>query len=165
MPPLAFTFDDLIVWSERLLPWQRDALRRVLVGRLTESDIAELAAMAKAQHGLPTVGRPDPVPATAAHIPMATSASPPVAITDIRDIMHVNALASGPVTFAAEGLTVIYGDNASGKSGVARILKKAGRAREPGGPIRSSVFEPEPANRRAPRSIFVSGPRSTPPLG
>ena len=56
----------------------------------------------------------------------------------------MNALASGPVTFAPEGLTVIYGDNASGKSGVTRILKKAGRAREPGGSIRPSVFEPDP---------------------
>jgi len=144
MPSSVFTFDDLIQWSERLLPWQRDALRRVLTGRLNESDIADLAAMAKAEYGLATPGRPSPVPATAAHIPAASTSSQPVAITAIRDITNVNALASGPATFASEGLTVIYGDNASGKSGVTRILKKAGRAREPGGAIRSSVFEPDP---------------------
>src|SRR5882762_9257337 len=152
MPSASFTFDDLITWSERLLLWQRDALRRVLTGRLTDSDIADLAAMAKAEYSLGPPGRPSPVPATSAHVPAASASSPPVSVNAIRDITYVNALASGPVTFAPEGLTVIYGDNASGKSGVTRILKKAGRAREPGGTIRPSVFEPDP---RKPASAVI----------
>jgi hypothetical protein len=100
--------------------------------------------MAKGAYSLAPAGTPAPVPATIADVPAASSSSLPVAVTAIRDITHVNALASGPVTFAPEGLTVIYADNASGKSGVTRILKKAGRAREPGGAIRPSVFEPDP---------------------
>jgi hypothetical protein len=144
MPSASFTFDDLIAWSEDRLPWQRDALRRVLAGRLTDSDISELAAMAKAEFSIAPAGTPAPIPATTADVPAASTSSLPVAVTAIRDITHVNALASGPVTFAAEGLTVIYGDNASGKSGVTRILKKTGRAREPGGAIRPCVFEPDP---------------------
>jgi len=64
MPSASFTFDDLITWSERLLLWQRDALRRVLTGRLTDSDIADLAAMAKAEYSLGPPGRrPFPRPA------------------------------------------------------------------------------------------------------
>jgi AAA domain len=152
MPSANFTFDDLIAWSEDRLPWQRNALRRVLVGRLTDSDISELAAMAKAEYSLAPPGTPSPVPATAADVPAASSSSPPVTVITIRDITYVNALASGPVTFAPEGLTVIYGDNASGKSGVTRILKKAGRAREPGGAIRPNVFEPDP---RQPASAVI----------
>lgn len=139
-----FTFDDLLVWSERLPVWQRDALRRVLAGKITEAEIEDLAAMARAAQGLPTPGRPSPDPATRSHVrPSGISASP-VALLAVRDITYVNALASGPITFAPGGLTVIYGDNASGKSGIARILKKAGRAREPGGLIRPSVFDPDP---------------------
>jgi hypothetical protein len=153
MPTASFTFDDLVAWSdERLLPWQRDALRRVLAGRLTDADITQLAAMAKAAYSIGPAGTPVPVPATTADVPAASSAALPVAVTGIRDITHVNALASGPITFAPEGLTVIYGDNASGKSGVTRILKKAGRAREPGGAIRPSVFEPDP---RTPASAVI----------
>jgi energy-coupling factor transporter ATP-binding protein EcfA2 len=145
MPNASFSYDDLIAWSnERLRPWQRDALRRVLAGRLTDADIMQLAAMAKAAYSVGPAGTPTPVPATTADVPAASSAAQPVAVTAIRDITHVNALASGPITFAPEGLTIIYGDNASGKSGVTRILKKAGRAREPGGAIRPSVFEPDP---------------------
>lgn len=153
MPTASFTFDDLVAWSdERLLPWQCDALRRVLAGRLTDADITQLAAMAKAAYSIGPAGTPVPVPATTANVPAASSAALPVAVTGIRDITHVNALASGPITFAPEGLTVIYGDNASGKSGVTRILKKAGRAREPGGAIRPSVFEPDP---RTPASAVI----------
>ncbi|HVB58740.1 MAG TPA: AAA family ATPase [Candidatus Acidoferrales bacterium] len=144
MPASTFTFDDLIAWSEKLLSWQRDALRRVLNGRLTEADIADLAGMAKSEYGISTPGRPSPVPATTAHVRSSGASTPPVALLAVRDIANVNALASGPVTFAPEGLTVIYGDNASGKSGIARVLKKAGRAREPGGVIRPSVFDPDP---------------------
>ncbi len=138
-----FTFDDLLAWSERLPDWQRDALRRVLVSSLTEADIADFAAMARAAQGLSTPGRPSPVPATKSHV-RSSAVSAPVALVLVRDITHVNALAPGPVTFAPEGLTVIYGDNASGKSGIVRILKKACRARKPGGLIRPCLFDPDP---------------------
>ena len=67
-----------------------------------------------------------------------------MSILRLRDITNVNALGPGPLTLGQQGLTVVYGDNASGKSGVARILKKAGHARDPGGPIRPCVFEPDP---------------------
>ena len=46
----------------------------------------------------------------------------------------MNALKEGErLTFGKTGLTVVYGDNGSGKSGYARILKKVCRARTPKG--------------------------------
>jgi energy-coupling factor transporter ATP-binding protein EcfA2 len=80
-----------------------------------------------------------------------------VSLTSIQDLAHVNSLSSGPVTFAPEGLTVIYGDNASGKSGIARILKKVGRARDPGGPILPCVFEPDPGRPASATILFRDG--------
>jgi len=47
---LGTTWEQLL--PEDRLPWQRDALRRVLAGRLTDSDISELAAMAKAEYSI-----------------------------------------------------------------------------------------------------------------
>ena len=45
-------------------------------------------------------------------------------------VRHVNALAPDQrLTLHRVGLTIIYGDNGSGKSGYARILKKVCRAR------------------------------------
>jgi energy-coupling factor transporter ATP-binding protein EcfA2 len=57
------------------------------------------------------------------------------------DVKNVNALAPGqPLSFAPNGLTVIYGDNASGKSGYVRILKKVCRARHIDAKIWPNVF-------------------------
>jgi hypothetical protein len=47
----------------------------------------------------------------------------------IRDLRNVNALRSGQSLTLGPRLTVVYGDNGSGKSGYARVLKKVYRAR------------------------------------
>jgi len=157
-----FTFDDLIAWSEKLPPWQRDALRRVLSGDISPTDIAELATLAKAAQGFAAPGAPAPRPASKDDVPPSAGSECPVSLLSLRDITYVNALASGPVTFSPDGLTIIYGDNASGKSGIARILKKAAHAREPGGLIRPSVFEPDPGKPASAVIEFRAGstPRS-----
>jgi energy-coupling factor transporter ATP-binding protein EcfA2 len=64
------------------------------------------------------------------HLPQVKAGDPPVRFVSIGQPEHVNALASDePLTFEATGLTIIYGDNASGKSGYARLLKRIARAR------------------------------------
>jgi energy-coupling factor transporter ATP-binding protein EcfA2 len=51
----------------------------------------------------------------------------------IHNVEHVNALAAGEnLSFDGTGITVLYGDNGSGKSRYARVLKRA-RARSPRG--------------------------------
>jgi hypothetical protein len=55
---------------------------------------------------------------------------PPVSLVSIAHPEDVNALTSDrPLTSEMAGLTVIYGDNASGKSGYARLLKRVALAR------------------------------------
>lgn len=49
-----------------------------------------------------------------------------VVLSKVYDVEGVNALASSmPLTFGAAGITIVYGDNGSGKSGYARILRRA----------------------------------------
>ena len=49
----------------------------------------------------------------------------------MKNMRHVNAIAeSQHLAFGTAGLTVIYGDNGSGKSGYSRVLKRACRARD-----------------------------------
>ncbi len=63
-------------------------------------------------------------------LPQVDAEDPPVRLVSIANPEHVNALASDkPLTFEETGLTIIYGDNASGKSGFARLLKRIARAR------------------------------------
>ena len=53
-----------------------------------------------------------------------------VRLLSIADPEHVNALVSAkPLTFASNGITIVYGDNGTGKSGYARLLKRIARAR------------------------------------
>ncbi|MCX7424813.1 MAG: AAA family ATPase [Planctomycetia bacterium] len=60
----------------------------------------------------------------------------------IREVQFVNALAPNQtLLFKETGLNVVYGDNASGKSGYARILRKACRARYSGGQILPNVYK------------------------
>lgn len=55
---------------------------------------------------------------------------PPVSLHSISEPTHVNALSTTkPLTFPERGLTVVYGDNGSGKSGYARLLKRITRSR------------------------------------
>ncbi|MGE0305691.1 MAG: hypothetical protein AB7N61_24620 [Acidimicrobiia bacterium] len=67
---------------------------------------------------------------TTADLPGAPAVPASTELVALRDLSGVNALATDQqLTFGAGGLTVIYGDNASGKSGYARVLKTAVGAR------------------------------------
>jgi hypothetical protein len=133
-----FTHTDIVAWATDLPTWIQDALRLLLEkGALDQTDIAALVVLAKQ----PYLGSSPAMP----YVPQATpveeteEAIKAVSLKAVRDIARVNALAEGPILFNAEGLSVIYGDNACGKSSLARILKKACRSLVPGGPILPSI--------------------------
>ena len=126
-----YTYEKLLSWSrEKLLPWQQDALRRVLQAEVSDADIRGLADIALS--GVTDGETAHTEPANASHVRPSGDSLPQVAVRGLRNIERANALGPGPIAFAETGLTVIYGDNASGKTGFARILKKACRARVPG---------------------------------
>ncbi|MDQ1136151.1 energy-coupling factor transporter ATP-binding protein EcfA2 [Microbacterium sp. SORGH_AS 1204] len=67
---------------------------------------------------------------TAKHLPNSTSTGARVELASIGNLKNVNALAdNSTLTFGDDGLTVIYGDNGSGKSGFARLVKDVVGAR------------------------------------
>jgi len=151
---------EILNWSSNRPLWQRDALRRIVVkGGLDESDLDELALIAEQQVGLgdPCAGAPKAVPLAAAHLPASTTAEA-VSLEAITDIENVNALAHGQkLSFERQGLSVIYGDNATGKSGYVRILKKVCRARAAEMPILPNVFEAQTTGPARASVEFVVG--------
>ena len=115
---------EIVVWSRSRPQWQRDALRRLCEKEmLGEADFDELTEMCIRE------GK-GAIPLGAEHVPDPSMANADVSLRAIRRTKNVNALKPGELlAFAKAGLTVVYGDNGSGKSGYARILKKMCRAR------------------------------------
>jgi energy-coupling factor transporter ATP-binding protein EcfA2 len=118
---------DILDWSRDRPHWQRDALRRlVLNGELLDGDILELTNICKSAHGLVEVQEFTPL--TKEHVP-DKAAGPPVSLSSIFHHRGVNALAEDQTLRFSRNLTLVYGDNAAGKTGYIRILKSACRAR------------------------------------
>lgn len=58
-PATTNVLDEIDRWSEKLLDWQSDALRRIVLNRdLAPSDIEDVTALCKAEHGLPEADAP-----------------------------------------------------------------------------------------------------------
>lgn len=117
--------EQIVEWSASRPSWQRAVLRRVAMGlMLSDKDCDALvdAVVASREFGDSNFGL--------AQLPQVKEGDPPVSLVSIANPEHVNALASDvPLTFETTGLTIIYGDNACGKSGYARLLKRIARAR------------------------------------
>ena len=94
---------EILEWSRQRPEWLRDALRRLMVGgELSEQDIDELESICLGDDGEATPLRDE-------HIAPRRLVGKPVAITGLRDLVGVNALADGQgLTFAAGGLSIVY---------------------------------------------------------
>lgn len=123
---------EILGWTKGLPEWQSDAVARLLAKQaLTGEDQDDLFALLKAAHGIPDTKDRKPKPLTADQIPVPVKASTHVELLAIKNMRHVNAIAENQhLSFCATGMTVIYGDNGSGKSGYSRVLKRACRARD-----------------------------------
>ncbi|MDU5993518.1 MAG: ATP-binding protein, partial [Pseudomonas aeruginosa] len=139
--------ETILDWSKDRPLWQRDALRRIIAnGRLTDADIGELVDLCKQGKGAP-VGALKAVPLEKAHLPANPGQTAAVSLLSIADVTGVNNLAAGQTLgFEPNGITIIYGDNGAGKSGYARILKRACRARH-AGKIEPNVYADQPPKR------------------
>jgi ABC-type lipoprotein export system ATPase subunit len=124
--------DDIIDWSStKLSLWKHDALRRLACqSALTKADHDELLNHIRDGAGFDVTPKPAAcVPLEKTHFGSAVTGAP-LHIKTIRNVENVNRLVpSANLTFAPQGLTVVYGRNGSGKSGFVRIFRTACRTR------------------------------------
>ena len=119
---------EILEWSRGRPVWQRDALRRlVLKGELNDVDISALTEVCKSARGLVSVQ--EAIPFGRKHLPRDGESGGRVNVHSIYHKYGVNALAEDQTLRFCSGLTLVYGDNAAGKSGYTRIFKSACRAR------------------------------------
>ncbi|TBR75519.1 MAG: ATPase [Burkholderiaceae bacterium] len=123
---------EILVWTQGLPTWQSDAVARLLAKRtLTVDDQDDLFALLKVAHGIPDPKGRKPKALAADQIPAPVKVTTHIQLLAMKNMRHVNAIAENQhLAFSAAGMTVIYGDNGSGKSGYSRVLKRACRARD-----------------------------------
>lgn len=130
--------DELLRWAQtELAPWQSDAVRRLFQApQLEDADYRELLTQLKQARGIPVEATVEPRPLTAEVLPAVGQNASATKLLSLDRLQHVNRIAGGQqLTFGAEGVTVIYGANGSGKSGYSRVLKSACRARVKDEPV------------------------------
>ena len=124
-------YEELLEFSGARSRWQQDALRRLaLYGALTDDDLEELQLQIEQAAGVPVEGVPDPVPLAVDHLSHAASNDPKTVLASLGPVRHVDRLSSDqpPLRFAVNGVTIVYGANASGKSGYCRIARRLCRS-------------------------------------
>jgi hypothetical protein len=122
--------DEILAWARKQPAWRQDALRRILTRPFLKSDEDECLALLKDAHGV-IKGAITAIPLDATHLPVKSTTETNLRLITLDEIANVNRLAKdAALSISPVGLTLIYGDNGSGKSGFIRILKKACRARD-----------------------------------
>lgn len=142
--------EEIVSWAHSQPGWQRDALRRLVEkGTLTSEDDDELLGMLKTSRGIDGGDQaPQPKPIVADDIPHPACYDRNVVLTSMFQLTEVNALAPDQaLEFLPTGITVVYGDNAAGKSGYSRVLKRACRARDRAESVLPNVFSSHSGTR------------------
>lgn len=122
-------YEELLSWSnqEARPLWQRDALRRIaLTGELTDEDLTSLQRVIEKAAGLIADEVDPPTSLAEEHLSDASADMPRTILGAVGPVRHVDRLASDqpPLRFGKTGITLVYGANASGKSGYCRIAKE-----------------------------------------
>lgn len=122
---------DIGGWLSQQPMWLSDCARRLLTQVvLSPGDKADLVALVKVHHGFKDPKGRQPVPLDQSQIPVAAQEGADIRLRALKSPLNLNAIDSQQsLTFQVDGLTVVYGYNGVGKSGYARALKKACRAR------------------------------------
>lgn len=139
------TLETIIQWAETdLSAWQSDAVRRLLSqDALSDNDKNDILRMLKASAGLNDAKTtvPTPTPISAGAVSGAPKAKTTVTLKAIENLKSINAIPDGSsLCFGHQGITVAYGENGAGKSGYARVLKRACRARDTNERLLPNIF-------------------------
>ena len=138
-------------WAHSRPLWEQQALR--LLARDESIDHQQLEMLADTAYGQASGSAVDVATLVASDLAGGSSDQEAIRITAISDPQSVNAITwRDGISFHQDGITIIYGENGSGKSGYARILKKVTRSRHDAD-VLSNVFQ-EPTEQSAQLTVL-----------
>ena len=122
----------LLAWIAKQPDWVSDALRRHALSQnfeLSAADKSEIMRRLKTACDIPQGGECTLSPVTAEHLNPQGGGTPGALFVALGPIQNIARLADGQrLSFALDGITLIYGDNGTGKSGYCRITKRLCRS-------------------------------------
>ncbi|MEO5775528.1 MAG: hypothetical protein ABIQ27_01405, partial [Flavobacterium sp.] len=152
-------YNEILVWANNKPAFLKDALRRIISNSaIAQTDIDELVLLLKKENGDTSVAL-NAISIDNTHIPatLATGTIYPKLIS-IKEPINVCALHNqGHLQFPNSGLTVVYGNNGSGKSSYSRILKKLCWSRNSNVELKKNVFNPSASQQKVDFIIEVNG--------
>lgn len=137
-------YQEILNWSQGKQLFIQDALRRLITSTtLTQNDIDELVQLVKKECGDTSITL-NAIPLDNTHIPTVTETSGNYPkLISLSNPINICALHDqGSLQFSNLGLTVVYGNNGSGKSSYSRILRKLCWSRNPSVTLKKNVFNP-----------------------
>lgn len=148
-------YEDLIGWANgpKCYTWQREAIRRIAIsGEATDSLLDLFRNIIENEVGISNdidaktmEGYKDKI--LESDLSGSTPSSPRTVLNSIGPVRGFDRLADDqkPLRFASAGLTLVYGPNASGKSGYCRIARQLCRSvEEP--ELRGNIYLDEPSS-------------------
>ncbi|ENH7395527.1 AAA family ATPase [Vibrio vulnificus] len=154
------SIESVVSWANKLKKnlWWRHAIRLAAnKGILERDDFDFLFKVAKMEHGLE-----DQDESYADYIALIDltgfgEEKYPINIKSISKVSHVSTLVSDALLeFSTEGITAVYGDNGSGKSSYAKILKNACLTRGDTPRILPNIYEEATGEPAAEIAIVIS---------
>ena len=118
---------EIFRWIKTLPLWQQDAARRLYEKPegLSEQDYQELYRLVLKENGLAKNEDLDPKLVEDDSLQQDVDKHTLV-LKSLGNLRHVNKIdSSQTISFSPTGMTVVYGNNGSGKSGYARVFKRA----------------------------------------
>ena len=135
---------EILEWSRERPLWQQDALRRLVEQpALTGQDLIDLVRLCKREQEI-HINCPAAQPLSVAGEEASTVAPLIVRLRRVHSVRSVNALRDDQeLLIAPAGLTIVFGDNGSGKSGYVRVLKQVCRVRGAKDAVHPNVYAEE----------------------
>ena len=136
--------NDIIDWVENKPAfWQVAIDRLIRNNELTDNDISELKEICKVDYGLSDFAFNEIDFEDLRDFADNSTSNDNIKLSKITNIDNINALSkTSELEFAPSGLTVVYGDNGSGKSSYVSILKHSCNTRGHKPRINDNLFDP-----------------------
>lgn len=124
-------YSELLQLSKSLTPWQNEILRCVFKkGEWSETDKKRVLQFALVHYGIEKESEPlNTLMLTSGDMPSPPSPGQQIKLKGVLNLKNVNALSDDQRLAIGDQLSIIFGMNGTGKSGYARVMKKAFRAR------------------------------------